>query len=105
MGPDQELDRLMHARHVPEMRSNLAERIIDAAQVQQKQGRSKPASWLLAFNDVFMIPKPAYVMAVLFVIGIAMGVNLDISSLVGAEEDVASAYVYTAEGVTEGDWL
>ena len=104
MGPDQELDRLMQKRSVPEMRSNLAERIIDTAYQQTQQERRKRKSWLHTFNDIFLIPKPAFVIAALFMIGIAMGMSVDMSDATIQGETV-SAYFYTAETVTEGDWL
>ena len=103
MDPELRLNELMQARGVPEMRSNLAERIIEAAAREKSKGRSAPQAWWIAFNEAFLLPQPAYVMAVLLVLGIVMGLGFDLSTTV--EGETVSSFIYTAETVTEGDWL
>ncbi len=103
MDPEKQLQDLMQARGVPQMRSNLAERIIEAAEREKSKGRCAPQAWWIAFSEAFLLPKPAYVMALLLVLGIAMGLSFDLSTTV--EGETVSSFIYTAETVTEGDWL
>jgi len=99
-----DLESVMQERYIPAPSSNLAERIIAASLMHQMQGRSGFDLWWRTFWAAFMLPKPAYVMAVIFVLGLFMGLYTDIASA-GLSEPAAEDMVYTAEGVTEGDWL
>ena len=99
-----DLESVMQERYIPAPSSNLAERIIEASLMHQKQGRSGFDLWWRTFWDAFLLPKPAYVIAVIFVLGLFMGLYTEIASA-GLDEPSAAEMVYTAEGVTEGDWL
>lgn len=99
-----DLESVMQERYIPAPSSNLAERIIEASLVYQRQGRSGYDLWWRSFWDAFMLPKPAYAMAVIFALGLFMGLYMDIASA-GLDEVSPAEFVYTAEGVIEGDWL
>ena len=97
------LEDIMNERYIPAPSSNLAERIIEASLMHQKQGRSGWDLFWRTFWDAFLLPKPAYVMAVIFVLGLFMGLYVDFVGAMDAE--TATSFVFTADGVTEGDWL
>lgn len=99
-----DLENVMQERYIPAPSSNLAERIIEASLMHQKQGRSGVDLWWRTFWDAFMLPKPAYVMAAIFVLGLFMGLYTDVASA-GLDQHSAVELVYTAESVIEGDWL
>lgn len=101
---DKELEAIMNTRYVPEMRSNLAERIIEASKHHESQGRRGASLWFNTFWDALLLPKPAYVLAGLFVLAVLLGGMNEY--LVSTDGDVnLGDYIYTAEDVTEGDWL
>lgn len=105
MGPDKKMEEMMNARYVPEMRSNLTERIIQASRHHQAQGESGFVLWLYTFRDAFVLPKPAYVLAMIFVIGLLLG---GVSGFMDVSTASAADYtdlLMTAEDVSEGDWL
>lgn len=99
-----DLENIMKERYIPAPSSNLAERIIEASLMHQKQGRSGFDLWWHAFWDAFIFPKPAYIMALFFMLGLFMGLYAEISSS-GMETASIAEFLYTAENVTEGDWL
>lgn len=94
----------MESRSIPAPSSNLAERIIQASLAHQSQGRSGFDLWWRTFWDAFMLPRPAYVMAAIFALGLFMGLYVDLVNN-AADTDQIVSLLYTAEGVTEGDWL
>ena len=104
MDPDKELEDIMKTRKIPDMRSNLAERIIEASQKHQGQGKGFFCAWLYAFGEELVIPKPAYVLAMLFVLGLLIG-SLSAQSIVNDASYYATDMLFTAEEVFEGDWL
>lgn len=97
------LEDIMEMRHIQAPSSNLAERIIQASLAHQSQGRGGVDLWWRTFWDAFLLPRPAYVMAAIFAVGLFMGLYVDIVNTV--DSDAVTSMLYTAEGVTEGDWL
>lgn len=68
------LDTILRERHVPEMPSNLAYRIIEAA---KPRGAEKGFTWTAfqrVVSEIFVIPQPAFAMAVVLMIGVYSGV-------------------------------
>jgi hypothetical protein len=69
------LEDILKERYVPEMPSNLAYRIIEAA---KPRGEEKGLTWAgvsRAFGELFIIPQPAYAMAVMLIVGVYTGVQ------------------------------
>jgi hypothetical protein len=102
---DKELEDIMKSRYVPEMRSNLAERIIDASKYHEKQGHKGFKLWFYSFRDAFLIPQPILVMSLLFILGIFAGGYVNLDFLDSNDELSVQEYIYTAEDIGEGDWL
>lgn len=104
MDSDEELEAIMSTRSMPKMRSNLAERIIDASQKHKAQGRSGFGLWFHSFTDALLLPKPSYVLAIVFCLGLFLG---SYSAFVNADTlEVGFAdFILTAEQISEGDWL
>lgn len=104
MDPDTELEEIMNKRYIPEMRSNLAERIIEASLHHQAHGKTGLSLWLNTFSDALLLPKPAYVMAMIFVLGLLLGGLSGFVDVQAVDSNVTDL-VFTAEQVYEGDWL
>jgi hypothetical protein len=101
-----ELNGFLNMRYIPPPSTNLAERIIDASLLHKKQGRKGFELWARSFWDAFLLPKPAYVMAAFFIIGISFGLYSEVANALQIDAESLSALVYTAEDVVaEGDWL
>ncbi len=97
-------EEVMHDRFLPEPSSNLSERIIEASKLHKAQGRSGIDLWMRAFWDAFLLPHPAYVMAAIFAVGLFLGLYSEIAGSLDAGSSLSSL-IYTAEDVSEGDWL
>jgi len=69
---EREFDQLLRARHVPEAPSNLAHRIIEAAQNQPSSVpfHVKALAKFRAFLNAFAIPQPAFVLAAVAVLSV-----------------------------------
>lgn len=103
---NKQMEDIMNMRYIPAPSSNLSERIIEASLLHKKKGRSGFDLWTRTFWDAFILPKPAYVLASIFVIGIVFGLYSEISPAFAFEADIEpAALVYTAEDISEGDWL
>lgn len=100
-----DFEEVLNMRYIPAPSTNLAERIIDASLMHKKQGRKGVDLWMRSFWDAFLLPKPAYVMAAVFIVGITFGVYSEVANAFQVDESTLSALVYTAEDVAEGDWL
>jgi hypothetical protein len=68
----------MKERNIPHHRSNLESRILAAAVPFKKTSMWSQIAY--EFFAVFVIPKPAYAMAVLIVFGVALGLQIDMQS-------------------------
>ena len=69
----EKLERLLHTRHVPPANPFLAERII--ANAKYRRRNVSIATWLSALFADFMIPRPAYALAIMLLLGISIGVD------------------------------
>lgn len=107
MDPDKKMEEIMNARYIPEMRSNLAERIIEASRHHQARGESGIMLWVNTFTDAFMLPRPAYVLTMIFVLGLLLGGVSGYGNISAASEATTdySDLLLSAEDVSEGDWL
>ena len=72
------LDKILRTRQVPEMRSNLEQRIIDAA-ARSSMSQSAPkkmglvASLMNALDDLVSLPQPVVSLMVVIIIGAGIG--------------------------------
>lgn len=106
---DRELEQIMLRRAVPEMRSNLSERIIEAArQNAQQQEAHMPwskfdfAAWLGSFSRNFVLPRPAVALGLVLIAGVMLGTYVQNVSAV-TEEDMIFLYVENSFEVD--NWL
>ncbi|MFN3701029.1 MAG: hypothetical protein ACK4VI_05855 [Alphaproteobacteria bacterium] len=123
---DKELEQILQRRYVPEPSSNLAERIITAAALEDKKRAAQAAGgvagfgafigkigaeaqdWFGSFWDGLLLPKPAYVTMALFMLGLLLGIYTDYAEAAPWIDTAQASMVdliYTAENVSEGDWL
>lgn len=105
---DKQLEDIMAQRRAPEMRSNLSERIIEAARLnQQKKAAhmitiSDIGEWVAAFAHNFIMPRPALVMALVMILGVAVGVFMQDMTEVPEEELI---FLYVENSFLFEDWL
>ncbi len=99
---DDRLEEIMMRRPIPMPSTNLAERIIEASLLHRAQGKRGVHLWFYAFRDVFVLPQPAFVMAVVLLAGVFIGFNIDTSS--AAETRDISSYAYTGSESGERVW-
>jgi hypothetical protein len=107
---DDELDQLLNKRMTPpKPRADLANQIVQRA----LEGEAKSAGtigWLnqlaSAFRQTFIIPQPGIAFAVILLIGVWAGMNLDLDTLFSAytAEDLAYTFIVD-EGLNKGEWL
>ena len=75
---DDRLDEILRSRRVPEMRSNLEHRIVQASLQQDKQKGKAQGGGILdgilsSIFDNLLVPQPVLAMAFLLVFGVAIG--------------------------------
>lgn len=108
MDIDQDLDVLLKARAVPEMRSNLEHQIIQASLLQDKQSKTQGVGNLFRtvrdFMDCMVLPQPALAMIMVLVIGAAIGTySSDILSVDDAQD--VEAYMMIIDDIEYEDFL
>lgn len=105
---DNELDKILRARAVPPMRSNLEHRIVQASlSVDTNREISEGNAVLAIFTavlDALILPKPALSMALVLVFGLVLGGYSAGVSEASTNIDV-DAYFLTAETIGYGDIL
>lgn len=96
------LDDLLEMRTVPEMRSNLEYRILEAARQSAERNIDQRRSFWAALKDSLILPAPSVSLATLLVVGVWVGFSVEVSQMVGA--DIESAYVQVSENSVYGDF-
>jgi hypothetical protein len=99
---DDRLEDIMMRRPIPKPSSNLAERIILASEMHRQQGKRGLNLWAHSFWDSFMLPQPAFVMAVVLLAGVFVGFRIDVSN--ASEIRDLSSYAYTGDESGEKVW-
>lgn len=101
-----ELDALLAQRSAPPPpRSNLSERIIDAALQSKPKRRSGFIQWLDSLTDMFVIPRPAYALAVVLMLGVVGGFYFQ-APVQDVDDSYLDAYFLYMDDVADGDeWL
>ncbi|PCI57192.1 MAG: hypothetical protein COB36_02695 [Alphaproteobacteria bacterium] len=105
---DHEFNKILKARAVPPMRSNLEHRIVQASlPVGKNKANSKGNSLsaiFIAILDTLILPKPALSMALVLVFGVMLGGYSSGVSEASTNIDV-DAYFLAAETIGYGDIL
>lgn len=96
---DKHLNHLLHKRDVPEMRSNLCERIVMQARVMREEDEFSLRDLLAEFLQAFILPRPALSLATIVLFGLLIGAGLDVEGLL-----LSSDYEVMA-GMSIGDDL
>ena len=97
---DKKFDDLLNQHHVPQPASNLAQRICDAATLEEVKSTSWFDNFLFELNRLFVIPRPAYAIATCLIFGALIGLQLDMSAM-SAGSDVTFLEI----DFYEGEWL
>ncbi len=77
MNGHDDFERILQTRFIPEMRSNLPDRIIAASLQVDRKKPHKAVSWFSDLWDGFVLPQPAFAIAVALFIGVIIGLNPD----------------------------
>lgn len=105
---DNELNKILKARAVPPMRSNLEHRIVHASLSASKNSSISKGNELLAIFtavlDTLILPRPALSMALVLVFGLVLGGYSAGVSEASTNIDV-DAYFLAAETIGYGDIL
>lgn len=72
---DTQFDNFLRTRYVPEPPTNLAYRIIEAAKPRGQERGFTWAAFQRVVSEIFVIPQPAFAMAVVLMIGVYTGVQ------------------------------
>ena len=97
-----DLERILQSRIKPPSRPNLAERIIMTVLNESE----RVPFWqkaLTVFHQVFLLPRPAYVCAVVVLLGVVLGAGADIEDSI-SPEDFASVFEIH-DTLNSGEWL
>jgi hypothetical protein len=105
MEQDKRLNELLNARYVPEMRSNLPERIIATAMRETQKKTADAVNWVSNFFDMFLVPSPVYATLAILIISVFMGANGNIQAYASSDDDTETAAYFQAEDQNNlGDW-
>ena len=69
------LDAILRERHVPEMPTNLAYRIIEAAKPRGAETGFTWTAFQRVLSEIFVIPQPAFAMVVVLMLGVYSGMQ------------------------------
>ena len=104
----EDVDKVLYRRAVPEAPYGLAERIIAASlrleTARQENGRITLSDLWQAFRDMFVIPQPAYALALALMVGLTMGVTGQAQVLMVDEpaDQVAQTFALADDVVDNG---
>jgi hypothetical protein len=97
---------LMRRRSVPPPSADFAERIIAEAVKRPRFTIQRPVSLWDSFCDMFVLPRPAFALAVFLVCGAGVGFNNYAQSMfVDARDEMVSAYSLVADSYDGGSFL
>tara|TARA_R110001592_G_scaffold20926_20_gene84829 strand:- start:46561 stop:46896 length:336 start_codon:yes stop_codon:yes gene_type:complete len=111
MDHEKELDRLLNRRAVPEMHSHLEHRILQASLQQDKKIQTTHKVGTLFktvrdFMDCLVLPQPVLSMAMVLVIGAALGAySTESYTAVQGYGDDVETFVMTTVELEYGDFL
>jgi hypothetical protein len=101
------LDDILRERYVPEMPTNLAYRIIEAAKPRGEEKGFTWAAFQRALTEIFVIPQPAFAMAVILLLGIVLGAyfGTEQSLTFQIAQDNFSSFITAENNFDYGDFL
>lgn len=101
------LDDILRERYTPDVPTNLAYRIIEAA---RPRGEEKGFTWAgvqRALAEMFVIPQPAFAMAVILILGVVIGAyyGTEQSLTIQIARDNFSSFITAENNFDYGDFL
>jgi hypothetical protein len=101
------LDDILRERHVPDMPTNMAYRIIEAAKPRGSEKGFTWAAFQRAMAEIFVIPQPAFAMAVILILGIVLGAyfGTEQSLTFQIAQDNFSSFITAENNFEYGDFL
>jgi hypothetical protein len=97
--PEDKLDALLRFRRIEPSSSDLADRIILKAQGLPQNQRVSLWRWLRQLFAEFHLPRPAYVLASTLILGVIVGLNTPVDTLVDNSDSVYAQSLYPDEDV------
>ena len=104
MSMDKQLDHLLSLRRAADVPPGMAQRIINMAQPR----KPKTDSWADIWSDIqsmFVIPRPAYALAVAALFGLLIGFDTSAASADPVYSNFTSFLQADAADIDEGSWL
>jgi hypothetical protein len=105
----EDLDHILQRRAVPEVPHGLAEQIIAAAARMEKAGprrRRMVTDLWQGFAEMFVLPQPAFALAIVLVIGLTLGLNGQVQSLLADEgDDLMTSFALADDNYEDGALL
>ena len=86
------LENTLHTRSVTPAHPSLAERIIANAKQRRRVLPVNLSTWVNGLFADFMIPRPAYAIAAMLVLGISIGLNTQTMTTTQDDTSLSSAY-------------
>lgn len=100
---DKELDNVLNQQHVPPAASNLSARIIDAAKVLEQVSIIDKLKGKL--YGIFLLPKPAYALAVFVLIGLIIYGVTEVPTQTVEPDLIDAEELWTYLTDDNGNWL
>lgn len=98
-----DLDNVLRMRAEPQARPHLAELIIANAKPRVARGKQ---SLLSLFQEIFVLPHPAVVLALVLLMGVSFGIYVDpAQASVDAHTQELSSFLKIKDSFDIGEWL
>lgn len=104
MNNDKNLDHLLSMRRTVDVPPGLAQRIVNMAQPRKPKEDSWADIWA-DFQAMFVIPRPAYALALAAVFGLLIGFDTASASVDPVYSNFTSFLQADAGDMDEGSWL
>ncbi len=103
----EDVNKILERRAVPEAPFGLAERIIAASLRLETPRKITLADLWQAFTDMFVIPQPAYALALLLMIGLTAGITGQAQAFFddAPSDKMAASFALADENIEDGATL
>lgn len=103
MNTDKDLDHLLSMRRAVDVPPGLAQRIVNMAQPRKPKQDSWADIWA-DFQSMFMLPRPAYALALAAIFGLLIGFDTTTSQADPVYSNFTS-FLQADADIDEGNWL
>ena len=102
----EDVDKVLMRRAVPEAPFGMADRIIAASLKLETRRKITLNDLLQGFADMFVIPQPAYALAVMLLLGVTIGATGQAQAFfIDTSDEMASSFALADENDQDGAFL